>query len=262
VVLDYFGGSGTTAHAVINLNREDGGRRKFVLVEMGEYFDTVILPRIQKVMYVPDWKGGRPKREPRVEGSLEFWMQRSPRLVKVLRLESYEDALYNLSETPCKRERAIEGFVGKERYMLTYLSDVLLDGNLAVLRPVNEAGEVLAVWQDPESLFLRRPAPGVPGGFEEVGVDWLETGALWLGLKAKAYREFEAEGRTYRVLETERDEQKVALVIRDARGLDPEADRKVLEGHLAGFRVIVNAPPTAAFEALEDTLAAAMWEGQ
>lgn len=47
-VLDYFAGSGTTGHAVINLNREDGGRRKFILVEMGEYFDTVLLPRIKK----------------------------------------------------------------------------------------------------------------------------------------------------------------------------------------------------------------------
>ncbi|RMD59771.1 site-specific DNA-methyltransferase, partial [Candidatus Parcubacteria bacterium] len=40
-ILDYFAGSGTTGHAVINRNREDGGKRKFVLVEMGEYFDTV-----------------------------------------------------------------------------------------------------------------------------------------------------------------------------------------------------------------------------
>src|SRR5690606_8171263 len=45
MVLDYFAGSGTTGHAVINLNREDGGRRKFILVEMADYFDTVLLPR-------------------------------------------------------------------------------------------------------------------------------------------------------------------------------------------------------------------------
>jgi adenine-specific DNA-methyltransferase len=35
IILDYFGGSGTTAHAVINLNRKNGGKRKFILVEMG-----------------------------------------------------------------------------------------------------------------------------------------------------------------------------------------------------------------------------------
>ncbi|MCF6192446.1 MAG: DUF559 domain-containing protein, partial [Candidatus Hydrothermae bacterium] len=60
IILDYFAGSGTTGHAVINLNREDGGRRKFILVEMGEYFDTVLLPRIKKVTFAPEWKNGRP----------------------------------------------------------------------------------------------------------------------------------------------------------------------------------------------------------
>ncbi|MDZ7665090.1 MAG: DNA methyltransferase [Desulfotignum sp.] len=44
IILDYFAGSGTTGHAVINLNREDNGHRKFILAEMGDYFDTVLLP--------------------------------------------------------------------------------------------------------------------------------------------------------------------------------------------------------------------------
>lgn len=43
-VLDYFAGSGTTGHAVIDLNREDQERRKYVLVEMGGYFNTVMKP--------------------------------------------------------------------------------------------------------------------------------------------------------------------------------------------------------------------------
>ena len=55
-ILDFFAGSGTTGHAVINLNREDSGKRKYILVEMGEYFDTVTKPRIEKVIYSKDWK--------------------------------------------------------------------------------------------------------------------------------------------------------------------------------------------------------------
>jgi len=39
-VFDFFAGSGTTGHATVNLNRRDGGKRKFILVEMGQYFDT------------------------------------------------------------------------------------------------------------------------------------------------------------------------------------------------------------------------------
>jgi adenine-specific DNA-methyltransferase len=59
-VIDFFAGSGTTGHAVINLNREDSGSRKYILVEMGEYFDTVLKPRIAKVIYSTDWKDGKP----------------------------------------------------------------------------------------------------------------------------------------------------------------------------------------------------------
>ena len=86
-ILDFFAGSGTTGHAVINLNREDGGQRKFILVEVGDYFDTVLLPRIKKVAYTPEWKDGKPKRIATQEEAV-----RSPRIVKCIRLESYEDA--------------------------------------------------------------------------------------------------------------------------------------------------------------------------
>jgi len=91
MVLDYFAGSGTTGHAVINLNREDGGRRKFILVEMADYFDTVLLPRLKKVTFSPEWKDGNPKRVATAEEA-----ERGPRIIKVIRLESYEDALNNL----------------------------------------------------------------------------------------------------------------------------------------------------------------------
>lgn len=59
-ILDYFGGSGTTAHAVINLNREDGGRRQFIVVEMGKHFDAVLLPRVKKIAFAPKWAEGKP----------------------------------------------------------------------------------------------------------------------------------------------------------------------------------------------------------
>lgn len=91
LILDYFAGSGTTGHAVINLNREDGGRRKFILVEMAAYFDTVLLPRLKKVTFSPEWKDGKPKRVATAEEA-----ERGPLIIKVIRLESYEDALNNL----------------------------------------------------------------------------------------------------------------------------------------------------------------------
>ena len=114
IILDYFAGSGTTGHAVINLNREDGGRRKFILVEMADYFDTVLLPRIKKVAFTPEWKDGKPKRLATAEEA-----ERSPRIVKVIRLESYEDALNNLSFDNESGQKALGLF--RDDYLLSYM---------------------------------------------------------------------------------------------------------------------------------------------
>jgi len=85
-VLDFFAGSGTTGHAVLNLNREDGGRRKFLLVEFADYFDTVLLPRIKKVLFSDKWKDGKAQNGPGI--SL---------FVKYYELEQYEDTLQKAS---------------------------------------------------------------------------------------------------------------------------------------------------------------------
>ena len=50
LILDSFGGSGTTAHAVLNLNKKDGGNRKFILVEMMDYADTITAERVKRVI--------------------------------------------------------------------------------------------------------------------------------------------------------------------------------------------------------------------
>ncbi|MDD3467344.1 MAG: site-specific DNA-methyltransferase [Campylobacterales bacterium] len=50
IVLDFHAGSGTTAHAVLDLNKEDGGNRKFILVEQMDYIETVTTERVKKVI--------------------------------------------------------------------------------------------------------------------------------------------------------------------------------------------------------------------
>jgi len=50
VILDSFAGSGTTAHAVLKLNAQDGGNRKFILVEMMDYAETITAERVRRVM--------------------------------------------------------------------------------------------------------------------------------------------------------------------------------------------------------------------
>lgn len=177
-VLDFFAGSGTTGHAVINLNREDGGQRKFILVEMGEYFDTVLLPRIKKVTYTPEWKDGKPKRMATAEEA-----ERSPCIVKVIRLESYEDTLNNLDLRRTKQQQSLldateaQGADGlKEQYLLRYMLDVETRGSQSLLN--------IAAFTDPTAYTLKVKRPGSDES-REVNVDLLETFNWLIGLTVR-----------------------------------------------------------------------------
>ena len=174
-VLDFFAGSGTTGHAVINLNREDGGQRKFILVEMGDYFDTVLLPRIKKVTFAPEWKDGKPKRFATPEEA-----ERSPRIVKVIRLESYEDALNNLETRRTEKQKLLldaaeaQGTDGlREQYILRYMLDVETRGSQSLLN--------VQAFTDPTAYKLKIKRPGADE-IREVNVDLLETFNWLLGL--------------------------------------------------------------------------------
>ena len=57
IVLDSFAGSGTTAHAVLNMNKADGGNRKFILVEMMDYADNITAERVKRV--IDGYGGGK-----------------------------------------------------------------------------------------------------------------------------------------------------------------------------------------------------------
>ena len=178
LLCDYFAGSGTTGHAVINLNRESGGRRKFVLVEMGDCFDKVLLPRIKKVTFTPEWKDGKPKRLATAEES-----ERSPRIVKVVRLESYEDALNNLETHRTGQQQRLldsaeaQGADGlREQYILRYMLDVETRGSQSLLD--------VQAFTDPTAYKLRVKRPGSDES-REVNVDLLETFNWLIGLTVR-----------------------------------------------------------------------------
>lgn len=110
-VFDFFAGSGTTAHAVLDLNAEDRGNRKYILVEMGNYFDTVIKSRIQKVMYSGEWKDGEPISKEGVKHMFKYQY-----------LEQYEDTLNNIIFSDLS-ETAQETLDGFDDYFLRYMLD-------------------------------------------------------------------------------------------------------------------------------------------
>lgn len=131
--IDFFAGSGTTAHAVMNLNRADGGRRKYILVEMGEHFNTVILPRIKKVAFSDKWKDGKASGG---TGMSHF--------VKYYDLESYEDVL--------RRARYADADLFNNPYDDPYHSYVFLR-DLKLLEALDVDVEHNAVHLHPERLY-------------------------------------------------------------------------------------------------------------
>lgn len=83
-VADFFAGSGTTAHATLDAYQTDRTRRRFLLVEAADYFDTTLLPRVKRIFAAGTWKGGKPVA---LGGPGLF--------CKVCSLEQYEEAIGN-----------------------------------------------------------------------------------------------------------------------------------------------------------------------
>lgn len=194
LVLDYFAGSGTTGHAVIDLNRQDGGKRKYLLVEIGEHFDTVLKPRIEKVVYSPDWKDGRPvTAEKGVSHCLKY-----------LRLESYEDVLNNLV---VDNEKGA-AFADAKDYFLRYMLDVETRESPSLLNA--------AEFADPFAMRLSvKKAAGEE--HEERVVDLVETFNFLIGLRVERTDEVRSFDAAFeRPLDSELPEDgRTKLVIKD-----------------------------------------------
>ena len=188
-VIDYFAGSGTTGHAVINLNREEGGECKYILIEVGYHFDAVLLPRIKKVVYSPDWKDGKPVSR-----------SGSPQSFKYVRLESYEDTLDSLELIPpdsAQQDLLAQNPAVEEDYRLRYALGEETAGSACLL------GKYFTY---PFAYTLSVVRDGVRG---EVPIDLPETFNFLIGLRSESQRKVEdvlaitgtdAEGRRCLVL--------------------------------------------------------------
>ncbi|MBN1139356.1 MAG: site-specific DNA-methyltransferase [Anaerolineae bacterium] len=227
VILDFFAGSGTTAHAVINLNREDGGSRKYILVEVGEHFDTVLKPRIQKVVFSPNWKDGIPQDRDGVS-----------HVFKYQRIESYEDALNNIRVRPPEgaQRRLLDAF---DDYMLHYMLDFETRDSPTLLS--HEAFETPFAY----TLQIQRGHESP----QDTVVDLVETFHYLIGMHVRRLERHEHQGRAYVVsrgeVRTERGVEETVVVWRDTPGLDldQEADwaNEALLAEPAD-RVYVNGP--------------------
>lgn len=170
LTIDLFGGSGTTAHAVINRVRRSGGNHKYVIVEMGEHADSVIKDRIIKAAFTERWVGGRPADQ----------LGGSSHLLKCIQLESYEDSLNNLCLSRSAQQQSALDFDDakgpdelREQYLLRYQLNVESSGSASLLN--------VAAFADPTAYKLMVKTPGSDES-REVNVDLLESFNWLLGL--------------------------------------------------------------------------------
>lgn len=99
-VLDFFAGSGTTAQAIQELNRERDATVNYILVEMLDDAFDITKERVSRVGYTSDWNDGHPQIGDETEGSLSVdGNEKSPAAVECLQLESYEQALDSVEFT-------------------------------------------------------------------------------------------------------------------------------------------------------------------
>jgi len=174
IVLDYFAGSATTGHAVINLNREDVGVRKYILIEAESYFNTATMPRIKKAAYSSDWKEGKPVSRDGLSHSFKY-----------LRLESYEDALNNLALRPTP-DMSKAGAEFQRDYMLKYWLDFETKGSPSLLN--------IQTFDDPTDYRLNIKRPGTDE-YNEQAIDLVETFNWLIGLHVEhldRWRAFDA----------------------------------------------------------------------
>jgi adenine-specific DNA-methyltransferase len=211
-VMDYFAGSGTTANAVIELNRDNtDSSRKYILVEMGEYFDTVTKPRVLKAAYSREWKNGKPVARDGIS-----------QVVKYMRLESYEDTLNNLElHRPAELQLALDTHTeARHEYLLRYLLDTESRGSLLSLDWFENPFDV--------RLHITRKYE-----MTAVPVDLVETFNYLLGLVVERHYTQDGyrvvRGRT-RALGAGADEQRVLVVWRNVQQHDHAALLNFLKG--------------------------------
>lgn len=159
IILDSFAGSGTTAHAVLNMNRQDGGHRKFILVEMMDYADSITAERVKRVI---SGYGEGKKAVPGTGGGFSFYELGEPLLIdgllnpnvpeeKIREYVYYTETRQPMPE-PSADEKHLLGVHDRHAYYFYYEPDRLTTLNKAFLRTIKTRAESYLIYADVNML--------------------------------------------------------------------------------------------------------------
>ena len=155
IILDSFAGSGTTAHAVLNMNKADGGNRKFICVEMLDYADTITAERVKRVI---NGYGEGKKAVAGTGGSFSFYELGEPLLIdeqlneavsteKIREYIYYMETRQSLPEASAA-EPMLLGVHHGAAYYFNYEKQASTTLNRAFLRTIRTRAEAYVIYAD------------------------------------------------------------------------------------------------------------------
>ena len=207
VILDYFAGSGTTAQSVMELNREANSKRKYIIIEMGDYFESILMPRIQKVMFSKIWKDGMPDQS-----------NGTSHIFKYIYLEQYEDTLNNIEFR--ERDKSIQITLHDlEGYFLRYMLDYETQGSSCRLN-IDKLSQPFKY-----TLKITRN-----NEIRDEAVNLVETFNYLLGLSIKRIKAFNNNGFYYKAVFGTKGDETATIIWRSTEDLDLEVDKEFIEG--------------------------------
>lgn len=159
IILDSFAGSGTTAHAVLNMNKQDGGNRKFILVEMGDYAENITAERVRRVI---NGYGEGNKAVEGTGGGFSFYELGDALLINgMLNPNAAEEkirAYVYYTETRCalpaasENEKYLLGVHENHAYYFYYEADRMTTLNRAFLQTIQTRAEGYLIYADSNTL--------------------------------------------------------------------------------------------------------------
>lgn len=155
IVLDSFAGSGTTAHAVLNMNKADGGNRKFICIEMMDYADTITAERVKRVI---NGYGEGKKAVDGTGGNFSYYELGEPLLVddklnNAVSTEKIREYIYYMETKQALPEAAADepmllGVHHGAAYYFNYEKDASTTLNAAFLKSIKTQAEAYVIYAD------------------------------------------------------------------------------------------------------------------
>lgn len=155
IILDSFAGSGTTAHAVLNMNKADGGNRKFICIEMMDYADTITAERVKRVI---NGYGEGKKAVDGTGGNFSYYELGEPLLVddklnNAVSTEKIREYIYYMETKQALPEAAADepmllGVHHGAAYYFNYEKDASTTLNAAFLKSIKTQAEAYVIYAD------------------------------------------------------------------------------------------------------------------